>query len=381
MNNIIQEFKQKRKSILKAQFGTGILRKGWNWFKNASQVAAIAENPAVMTAAGWTIDSKTGKAKQDKFNTPERNKLADNLAVIGEAAITAPTLSSDIGTITTAIRHPVQTVKAINKGITNATKYVKNTNKINKELRKGIKENSVLESYNKVPENKDIGTVFDYQDFLDNIFPNSKLNQVFYHGGPKGIQRFKSAKELNKTNKGINSGTKDYGIYLADDKSLGKFYQSSNKKGELYNLKVNVENPIEYNTNNWYLDRFSGNEDLRFRPGSITQKWYDRLGLKNYDAIYHKHSAHSLENGELVVFDPNNIHIMGTPKETQMFRVWKQHPTYSSKPLQNKIPIMQPQYDKTLRNYYNAAKPGIFLGSIAATPPGILIYQHYKNKK
>ena len=92
--------------------------------------------------------------------------------------------------------------------------------KINKELEKGIKENSVLESYNKVPVNKDIGTAYDYLDFLDNIYPNSKLNATLYHGGPKGITQFKSAKELGSTNKGINSVTKDYGIYLADDKLL-----------------------------------------------------------------------------------------------------------------------------------------------------------------
>ena len=92
--------------------------------------------------------------------------------------------------------------------------------KVNKELKKGIKENSILESYNKVPANKDIGTAYDYLDFLDNIYPNSKLNATFYHGGPKGITQFKSAKELGSTNKRINSGTKDYGIYLADDKSL-----------------------------------------------------------------------------------------------------------------------------------------------------------------
>jgi hypothetical protein len=60
-----------------------------------------------MTASGWTIDSKTGKAKQDSFNTPERNKLADNLATIGEAAATAPTLVGDVGTLVTAVRHPV----------------------------------------------------------------------------------------------------------------------------------------------------------------------------------------------------------------------------------------------------------------------------------
>lgn len=124
MNNVVQKFKKRK--IVKAQFGTGLVRKGWNWFKNASQVAAIAENPSVMTASGWTIDSKTGKAKQDSFNTSERNKLADNLAKIGEAGVTAPTMVGDINALATAIRHPVQTGKAVWKAGQDVLWFMKN---------------------------------------------------------------------------------------------------------------------------------------------------------------------------------------------------------------------------------------------------------------
>ena len=378
--NTVQRFKQRK--IQKAQLGT-LLKKGWDRLSNAVQVAAIAESPAVMTASGWTIDSRTGKAKQDSFNTPKRNKLADNLATIGEAGVTAPTLVGDIGALATAVRHPVQTIKAINKGVQNVGQYVKKINKVNKEINKGIKENSILESYNQVEANKDIGTAYDYLDFLDNIYPNSKLNATFYHGGPKGIQKFKSAKQLGKTNKGINSATKDHGIYLADDKSLAQYYAGTNKKGNrhLYNVRVNVQNPMRYETNNWYLDKMSTTGNFRFRPGEITQKWYDRLNLKNYDGIYHTKSKNVFDNGELVMFDGNNIHIMGTPEESQMFRTWKQNPQYSSKPLQEEIPITPQQYDKTLKNYIDVAKPGIFLGGLAATPVGLAIYQNYQNNK
>ena len=255
--------------------------------------------------------------------------------------------------------------------------------KINKELEKGIKENSVLESYNKVPVNKDIGTAYDYLDFLDNIYPNSKLNATFYHGGPKGITQFKSAKELGSTNKGINSGTKDYGIYLADDKSLAQYYARTNKKANrhLYNVRVNVQNPMRYETNNWYMDKMIDTGDLRFRPGEITQKWYDKLNLKNYDGIYHTKSKNVFDDGELVMFDGNNIHIMGTPEESQMFRKWKQNPQYSSKPLQEEIPLTPEQYDKSFLNYAKAAKPGLFFAGLASTPLASIGYDNYQKSK
>ena len=270
-----------------------------------------------------------------------------------------------------------------NKNLSQIWKKRRVISKVNKELKKGIKENSILESYNKVPANKDIGTAYDYLDFLDNIYPNSKLNAIFYHGGPKGITKFKTAKELGSTNKGINSATKDYGIYLADDKSLAQYYAGTHKKANrhLYNVRVNVQNPMRYETNNWYMDKFNTTGDLRFRPGEITQKWYDKLNLKNYDGIYHTKSKNAFDNGELVMFDGNNIHIMGTPEESQMFRKWKQNPQYSSKPLQEEIPLTPEQYERSFLNYAKAATPGLIFAGLAATPLAIIQYNKYQKSK
>ena len=274
-------------------------------------------------------------------------------------------------------------VNLINKNLSQIQKKRSVISKVNKELKKGIKENSVLESYNKVPANKDIGTAYDYLDFLDNIYPNSKLNATFYHGGPKGITQFKSAKELGSTNKGINSGTKDYGIYLADDKSLAQYYANTHKKANryLYNVRVNVQNPMRYETNSFYMDKFIGSGDLRFSPAQITQKWYDRLNLKNYDGIYHTKSKNSFEDGELVMLDGNNIHIMGTPEESQMFRTWKQNPQYSSKPLQEEISITPTQYDRSFLNYAKASKPGLFFAGLVSTPLALIGYDNYQKSK
>lgn len=54
-----------------------------NWFVDASKRAAFNENPAVMTASGWTA-YPDGSTRQDAFNTPERNDLANKLVDIGE---------------------------------------------------------------------------------------------------------------------------------------------------------------------------------------------------------------------------------------------------------------------------------------------------------
>ncbi len=122
MNSVVQKFKQRK--IVKAQLGT-LLKKGWDWWKNSNQIAAIAESPAVMTAAGWRID-KNGQAKQDQQNNKDVKQLRSNLATIGEAGATAPTLVGDVGALVTAVRHPIQTGKTVWKTGQDALWFIKN---------------------------------------------------------------------------------------------------------------------------------------------------------------------------------------------------------------------------------------------------------------
>lgn len=79
-------------------------------FNNIMIGAAMAENPAIMTASGWN-QNKNGKYTQKR--TKESDQLASNLETVGTAAITAPTLAQDITGIYNIVRHPVQTGKAI----------------------------------------------------------------------------------------------------------------------------------------------------------------------------------------------------------------------------------------------------------------------------
>ena len=113
----------KNNQIQKAQFGT-ILKKIWNTLGNAAQVAQIAEAPSVMTASGWRVD-RNGKAVQDQQNNPAVEQLRDNLATIGEAAIAAPTAVKDVELAYQAVRHPIQTARAVKTAATQAAQATK----------------------------------------------------------------------------------------------------------------------------------------------------------------------------------------------------------------------------------------------------------------
>ena len=84
-----------------------------NWLeqiKNAIIGGSIAENPAVLIASGWRQDEKGNWIQQP---SRQSKQLATNLKTIGEAGITAPTLSADIGLIIKGITHPINTAKIL----------------------------------------------------------------------------------------------------------------------------------------------------------------------------------------------------------------------------------------------------------------------------
>ena len=79
----------------------------WDWFVKAIVGAAMAENPAVMTASGWK-QGKNGNWKQER--TPESDKLADNLAVISTFSPTNPGTAIIEKTAESAIKYGTKVV-------------------------------------------------------------------------------------------------------------------------------------------------------------------------------------------------------------------------------------------------------------------------------
>lgn len=181
------------------------------------------------------------------------------------------------------------------------------------EFNKVLKKSDKLEVIKDNPDIGLIGTPFEYSNYIDNVFKNSKLDGIFYHGGPKGIEKFHTPKDKDFIkNKTIHSGTKDQGIYFTGNERYAEYYKSKHKNGKLYRVKLNSQNP-------YYTDDFLGvnirsffNKDY-VNPMSITDRV--RYGiLKNNDAVvWHGKS------GEVVVFDPKQIHVLGSKKDMSLF--------------------------------------------------------------
>lgn len=96
-----------------------------DWFVNSTISAEMAENPSVMTAAGWRKDSKTGKMQQKQ--TASTNKLAENLGVISMFADGPQGVIAPLKLGWKVLRHPVQTAKEVAQAVKNGVNLVKRT--------------------------------------------------------------------------------------------------------------------------------------------------------------------------------------------------------------------------------------------------------------
>lgn len=171
-------------------------------------------------------------------------------------------------------------------------------------------------AYYSNPELATIGSKEQYSEYLKTIFPNSKTPNIYYHGGKRGIETFKAPKDYDfQKNKGVNSGTKDYGIYFTGDKSIAKYYSKGYSKSnrQIYPVLLNTQE--SYRTNKFLalnLRRLLGSTVLN--PQSITEKDFNTT-LKGKDSvIWHG------EKGEIIVFNPSQIHILGSKSDVEGFR-------------------------------------------------------------
>ena len=161
-----------------------------------------------------------------------------------------------------------------------------------------------------------VGSKEQYNEYIRTIFPNSKTPNIYYHGGRKGIETFKTPKDFDfKKNKGVHSGTKDYGIYFTGDKSIAKTYSRGYNKSERQIYPVLLDTQEVYKTNKFFalnLRKLFGSKVLN--PQSITEKDFNTT-LKGKDSvIWHG------EKGEIIVFSPSQIHILGSKSDVEGFR-------------------------------------------------------------
>lgn len=154
------------------------LLKFWRWLQNAAQQAAIAEAPAVLTAAGQKINRNTGKVEYNHTNDKGVKQLRSNLAAIGEAATTAPGAAEAIELGYNVVRHPKQAYRAVKR----AASSIKRKRILPKDGHNDVSLENWQKSPSQLPPEKVIDISDLYQptpDELADQFVKNNPNVIF----------------------------------------------------------------------------------------------------------------------------------------------------------------------------------------------------------
>ena len=146
-------------------------------------------------------------------------------------------------------------------------------------------------AYNRNPELANIGTLEEYNDYLKTVFPESKVRDINYHMGPRGLQELKPS-----TGEVYNTNPDARGIYVTPDKSyaqkLRKYTTARLEKPSLLTyLKRNLTPGGWNKANDAFTDIYPVMIDARnplLTKGTwtwgIKDKKYQSL-MEDYDAI------------------------------------------------------------------------------------------------
>jgi len=165
-------------------------------------------------------------------------------------------------------------------------------------------------------ELSNIGTPQQYSQYLDTVFPDSKVKDIVYHSTKN--------KELNIISKRVDDSS-----FWFDTKNNIKigFYSSTNKdysqsfitdtdektekrilNGNTFSLLVNIKNPF-------YAD---SNDNTGIQIVGITEEQKDDLDKYGYDGILNSDEKYITE--DVVIFEPEQIHILGGKQDIEGFK-------------------------------------------------------------
>ncbi|MBS3922927.1 MAG: hypothetical protein KGZ37_07280 [Nitrosarchaeum sp.] len=171
-----------------------------------------------------------------------------------------------------------------------------------KSLERNIKE-GVDFVFEQNPELAKIGTKEQYSEYLDTIFPKSKIKNIVYHTtSSPNIEEFRQTY---------------FGVYFA-------FSPTKSIAGDIvYSVIVNAENPlIKPNVDASREEKIKYTEKVRnfYTPISFVN---DYIRIHEYDSSIESSST-TKEGIQLKIRNPEQIHILGSKQDIERFKEFVQ---------------------------------------------------------
>lgn len=166
----------------------------------------------------------------------------------------------------------------------------------------------VSDVYDGNKELQSLGTKQEYANYVNSIFPNSKIKDVVYHGTNFKFDKF----SLNNFGNSSLLVSKEFdlkGISVSGDPRGANFYGDN-----LLHVLINTINPATFD------------QTTQFNPETfdVERVW------KNYDSLLDSTSVifggkkPINDTYEIVIKDPDQIHILGNNTDIENFSKWNQ---------------------------------------------------------
>jgi hypothetical protein len=179
--------------------------------------------------------------------------------------------------------------------------------------------------FGKNPELSSIGSKEDYSAYLDTIFPNSKVKDIQYHGTFAKFETFDTKRGNKKSMTGFGSM---FGSKLAAEIRIGDQFEiaEEDETPTLHAVILDMQNPAIGDYDEILKDALAGklndNDSFILEQTDTTAKSIARRGQ-------HEEERYIELKTEYLVKEPNQIHILGSKKDVEGFRNWKNGTTDS----------------------------------------------------
>lgn len=195
-----------------------------------------------------------------------------------------------------------------------------------------------------------------YSQYLDSVFPDSKVKDIVYHGTPNTeIESFLSPeKEGYKKQETTTTGVG--GIYFTDVKAIADVYQDFQKKGikgKTYAALINMKKPIVVaeKATDGITEGFGKTALWNIQKGTL-----EGLKKANVDGIrtgeYARKTNVMGENNEFAVFEPEQIHILGSKQDIEGFKKFTKNEAQETEDVQFKKKDVYDETSEEEQAYY-----------------------------
>ena len=157
-----------------------------------------------------------------------------------------------------------------------------------------------------------------YSQYLDTIFPDSKVKDIVYHGANEPIEGERFIKREGATGRGIwFSGSRRYAQIQMDRAQLSESLIGRKLRGAptMYQVVLDIKNPKHF---------YDATGALLVQTPREFEKQYDRT--VNDAALFHHPNSKKPETADsadqVVVFEPEQIHILGSKQDIEGFKTF-----------------------------------------------------------